>query len=131
VAFAELRREAFEEPDLVFLEFDLSVCSGFLQPQKPLMLGEEVVALPDTPDPAGGHGNPLQPEFLFNTCRTMARVFEGMVENDGLNLGRHPVGMWSPGAGHAVKQPFRAIGLEVPPDLVELLAGIARDLAGP
>ena len=53
-----------------------------------------------------------------------------MVENGRLDFRRHPVGMWPSGTRHTVEQAFRTIGLEVAPDLVELLAGIARDLAG-
>ena len=51
---------------------------------------------------------------------------------DGLfDLGRDPVWMRAAGTGQAVDQPFGAIGLEVPADLVELLAGISHHPAGP
>ena len=45
------------------------------------------------------------------------------------NQPRIPAG--APGAGQAVDQPVRPIGLKVAPDLVELLAGISYHLAGP
>ncbi len=54
-----------------------------------------------------------------------------MLEHGLLDLGRYPVGMRAPGAGQPVDQPLGAIGLEVAPDLVKLLAGIAHQLAGP
>jgi hypothetical protein len=57
-------------------------------------------------------------------------MIERMGEHGLLDLGGNPVGMRSSGAGKPVDQAFGAIGLEVAPDLVELLAGIAHHLAG-
>jgi hypothetical protein len=57
VAFAELRREAFKQPDLVLLQFDLAFAGGLLRLSKRFVLGEQVVALPDAPDAARGYGN--------------------------------------------------------------------------
>ena len=34
MAFAELRREAFQEPDLVFLQLDLAFACGLFQPEQ-------------------------------------------------------------------------------------------------
>ena len=51
----------------------------------------------------------------------MAWMVKGMVENGCLDLGCHPVGVWPPRPRQPVDQAFRPIGLEVPPDLVELL----------
>jgi hypothetical protein len=56
----------------------------------------------------------------------MAGVFQGMAENGHLD----PVGMRSLGAGQPVDQALCSIGLEITPDLIELLAGVAHHLAG-
>ena len=55
---------------------------------------------------------------------------QGVVEDGGLDLGRDAVGMRPLGAGKPVDQALGAIGLEIAPDLVELLTGITHHLAG-
>ena len=52
VAFAELGAEAFEEPDLLLLQLDLALGGGLLQPEQPLVLGEQVMAGLYAPDTA-------------------------------------------------------------------------------
>lgn len=49
VALAELRREAFEQPDLLVPEFNHAFGGGLLKTQEPFMLGQQAVALPDRP----------------------------------------------------------------------------------
>ena len=66
VPFAELGREAFEQSDLVLPEFDLALGGGLLQTQQPLVLGEQVVALPDPANPACGDGHALKAKFLLD-----------------------------------------------------------------
>src|SRR5580765_7497102 len=103
VAFAELGAEAFEEPDLLLLQLDLALGGGLLQPEQPLVLGEQVMALPHPAHATGGDLYPFQPEFLFDPCCPMAGVLQGMVENGRLDLHCHSVGMWPLGARHVVK----------------------------
>ena len=88
------------------------------------------MALPDPADPSRGDLDALEPQFLLDADRAVAGMHQGVVEHGLLDLGRHPVGVRSLGAGQAVDQPLGAIGLEVASDLVELLARIAHHLAG-
>ena len=60
----------------------------------------------------------------------MARMGEGVIEDRGRDLGRHTVMGGFLRAGRPVDQAIRPIGLEVPPDFIELLPGIADQLAG-
>ena len=46
VAFAELRRESLQQPDLLLAELDLALGRGLLQAKQPLVLGQQPVALP-------------------------------------------------------------------------------------
>jgi hypothetical protein len=47
VAFAELRAEAFEQADLVVGQAEFALGGGLLQPQQPVVLGQQAVPLPD------------------------------------------------------------------------------------
>jgi hypothetical protein len=60
----------------------------------------------------------------------MAGMVEGMGQHRLLDLGGHAVGMRPLGTRQPVDEPFGSIGLEIAPDLVELLARIAHHLAG-
>ena len=51
-----------------------------------------------------------------------------MVENGGLDLVCHPVGMRASGSRQPVDEAIGAIGMEVAPDLVELLT--SRQVGG-
>lgn len=130
VALAELGGEALQQPGLLLRQLDQAFGGGLLQPQQALVLGEEVVALPDAAHAAGGDLEALQPQFLFDPERAMAGMGEGVIEDRGLDLGRDPVRVRTLGAGQPVDQPLGAIGLEVAADLVELLARVAHHLAG-
>jgi hypothetical protein len=57
-------------------------------------------------------------------------VSQRVVEDRLLDRGADPVGMRRAGTGQAVEQPVGAVSLEVPADLVELLARIAHHPAG-
>ncbi len=89
------------------------------------------MALPDAAHPTRRHLQPAQDEFLGHPHQAVAGMGERVVEHRRLDLGRHPVGVRAARAGQAVDQPVGAIGLEVAPDLVELLAAVAHHLAGP
>jgi len=60
----------------------------------------------------------------------MAGMGQAVIEDRLLDLFGHPVGMRWPRAGDLVEQAFGAIDLEVPADLVELLAAVAPHPAG-
>jgi hypothetical protein len=130
VALAELRRRAFEQSDLVFAKLDLGFGSGFLQAQQPLMLGEQIVALPDPAHPGRRDRDAFEAQLLLDAGRAMAGMGQGMIEDGGLDFGSDTVGLRPLGAGQPVDQAFRAVGLEVAADFIELLAGIAHHLAG-
>lgn len=55
-------------------------------------------------------------------------MIEAVGQSGRLDLGRHPVGIRSSGARQAIDHALRSVGPEVAPDLVELLARIARHL---
>jgi len=48
-----------------------------------------------------------------------------IIENYRRDPRRDPVGVRFPGAGQAIEQPLRLIGLKIAPDLIELLAAVA------
>jgi hypothetical protein len=72
----------------------------------------------------------LQPQFLLDTRGAVAGMGKGVVEDRGLDFGRNAVRVRPLGAGQPIDQAIRPIGLEVPPDFIELLPGIADQLAG-
>jgi len=121
VALAELGREAFEHPRLLLGQLDLAFGRRFLQPQQAFVLGQEIVTLPDPANTAGGDLDGLEPQFLLDPHRAVAGMGKRVSEHGLLDLGRHPIGVRSLGAGQAVDQPFGSVGLEVASDLVELL----------
>ena len=57
----------------------------------------------------------------------MGGMIEGMGEDRGLDLFRDPIGVRASGAGQPVDETVGPIGLIVPSDLVELLAGISHE----
>ncbi len=85
----------------------------FLQAKKTFVLGEETVALPDAAFAAGGDLDALEAQFLFGPRDAVAGVHERVVEHGLLDLGRHPIGAWSLGAGQPVDEVFHPVGLEV------------------
>lgn len=120
MALAELRAEPLEQ----------ALGGGLLQAQQALVSGQQAVALPDPAHAAGRDLDAAQYQLLRHPQRTVAGMFERMVEDRLLDLGRHPVRVRALGAGQPVEQPVGAIGLEVAADLIELLARIAHQLAG-
>jgi hypothetical protein len=129
VALAELRAEALEQADLLVGELELALGGGLLEAQQALVLGEQAVALPDAAHAAGRDLQAAQHELLRNPQRAVAGMGERVVEHRLLDLGNHPVGVRRAGAGQAVEQAVGAVGLEVAPNLIELLARVAHHAA--
>jgi hypothetical protein len=130
VAFAELGIEALQEADLFVGELDGALAGVFFEAQESLVFGEEVVAFPDAADAAGGDADLAQGEFVGDAQAAVCGEIEGVLEDGVLNVLGQAVGMGFLGTGQAVEQALGAEGLEVPSDLVELLAGVTHDLAG-
>ena len=131
VALAELRVEPLQQADLLVGQGQPAFRRGLLQAQQALVLGQQAVALPDPAHAAGGDLDALQHQLLGNPQRPVAGMFQGVVQDGLLDLGRYPVGMRPSGAGHTVDQTVGAVSLEVATDLVELLSAVAHHLAGP
>jgi hypothetical protein len=91
-----------EQSDLFLGELDLALGRRLLEPQQPLVLGEQTVALPHPAHAAGGHLQALEPQFLLDPHRSMAGMGERVVEDRLLDLGRDPIEMRASGAGQAI-----------------------------
>jgi hypothetical protein len=130
MARAEFRTEPLQQAGLFLGQLDGALGGRFFQAQQALMLGQEIVAAPDTPHPARRDLDAAQRQLVGDPHGAVAGMLQRVGQNRLLDLGRYPVGMRSPGAGQPVQQPLGTIGLEVAPDLVKLLARIAHDLAG-
>jgi len=130
LAFAELGAETLEQPDLLVGQVELLARDVLLQAHQALVPGQEVVAAPDPAHAARRDLDALQHQFVGDPQRAVAGVLQGVVENGPLDIPGYPVGVRPARAGQPVDQPRRPVGLEVAPDLVELLARIAHQLAG-
>ena len=131
VTLAELRAEALQEPDLLLGELELALRGGFLKAQQPLVLGQQPVALPHPANATRGDLDALQTKLVLNPKRAVAGVLHRVGQDRFLDLARHPVWMRTAGSRKTVQQTLRAVRLEVPADLVELLARVAHHLARP
>ncbi len=81
------------------------------------------MAHPDATHAAGGDLQALQPQFLLDTGGAVAGMGKGVVEDRCLDFGRNAVRVGALRAGEPIDQAIRPIGLEIPPDFVELLPG--------
>ena len=84
--FPELGAVALEKPDLLLGHGQLPLGSGLLGPKKPLVLGEEVVAAPDTADAARTHLHPAEHELISNALCAVGRVVGAVGQNGILDL---------------------------------------------
>ena len=79
--------------------------------------------------PTRRHLDALEHQLRGDPHRAVAGMrqgmIQGMIQDRLLDRLGHPVGMRAAGARQTVDQPRRAVGLEVAPDLVELLAAVA------
>jgi len=88
------------------------------------------VAAPDAQDAGRGDLEARQGQFVGDAERAVAGMGECMVENRFFDILGHPIRMGHAGAGDLVEQSVGAVCLEVPPDLVKLLAAVAHHPAG-
>ena len=79
---------------------------------------------------AGGDLDAFKAKLLLDVDSRVAGVGEGMVEYGLLHLGGDAIGMRAFGPRQAVNEALGSAGLEIAPDLVELLAGVTHHLAG-
>jgi len=94
------------------------------------VLGKELVPVPDAAHAAGGDPDVAQGELLGNAKAAFGGVLQRIIEDGFFDLRSQPVGVWPLGAGHPVEQALGPVGLEVPADFIELLAGVSHHLAG-
>ena len=149
VVFAEFRRKPLQQPDLVVAEFGPPVRDALLQAQQALIPGQQLMAAPHSAHAAGRHLGAVQHLLVADPERAVAGMRQAVVEDHGLDLGRHPV--WvrllrpagvedapqPPGLGAsgpveqdvAVDQPVRPERLLDAPDLAELPSLIADGVA--
>ena len=66
VAFAELRREALEQPYALVREVQRALGGGLVQAQQPVVLGQQAVTHPPAANAAGRHLQPSQPQLLLD-----------------------------------------------------------------
>ena len=93
LAFLELGREAFEEANLFFGEFDLAFSGGFFEPQQAFVLGKQAVALPHAAHAAGGDLEAFKLKLMLDADSSMAGVGERIVEYGLLHLCGDTIGM--------------------------------------
>ena len=130
VTFPELRAEAFERRHLFFVELHDAVGRGLLQSHQPVMLAEQAVAAPHAAHPARRHLDAGQRQFAGDPQGAVTGVGQAVVEDGLLDVLADPLGMRVAGTGDPVEQAVGTVGLEVAPDLIELLAAVADDAAG-
>jgi len=88
------------------------------------------VPLPDAADGSRSDVNPPEKELLADPEASLGRVLQAVVEEDLFKFLGEPAGVGIAGTPDFIQEGLGAHGLEVPSDLVELLAGIPHDLAG-
>ena len=114
---------------MFFGEFDLAFSGWFFVPQQAFVLGQQAVALHDAAHAAGGDLEAFNVTLIFDSHSSMAGVGERMVEYCLLDLCGDAIGMRAFRPRQAVDEALGPVGLEIAPDLLELLAGVAHHLA--
>lgn len=111
--------------DLLVVQRHAVLADVLLEAQQALVLGQQAVPAPDPTDAARTDVDALQVELLRRP-QPLRRLRQAVVQDGLLDLGVNPVGVGPAGPGQAVDQAVGAVGLEVPADLVELLAAVTR-----
>jgi hypothetical protein len=94
------------------------------------MLGEQIVAFPDTPDSSCEDVDFTESKFLGHPKAAVSGEFQSVLEDGFLDRLGNPIGMRVSRPGKPIKKPLGAVDLEVPADFVELLSGVTHDFAG-
>ena len=129
VPLAVLGVEPLQRLDLLLAQLDLPLPDRLLQPQKPVVAGQEVIARPDAPHAARTDLDPPEHQLVGDPLGPVCRVLQRVGQDRLFNRQGRPVRVRPPGARQPVEQPVGAVQLKAPPDLVELLAAVADDPA--
>ena len=119
-----------ESRDLLLGELTTSLGRGLLQAQQPVVLAEQAMALHTPRTPLERDLDAAQGQLLGDPQGAMAGVGQAWSRIACSISSPTRLGCGGAGAGDPVEQPVGAIGLEVAPDLVELLAAVAHQPAG-
>lgn len=130
VSFAELLTEVLERRHLLLIELHDAVGRGLLQSHQPVVLAEQAVAAPHVVHPGRRDLDAGHRQLAGDPQSAVAGMGQAMVEDRLLDVLADPVGMRVARAGDPVEKAVDPVGLEVAPNLVELLAAVADDAAG-
>lgn len=119
--------EALQRLVLLVRQLDLPLPDRLLQPQQPVVARLEVVADPDPPHTAGTDLGPPQHPLVCDSLGPVCGVVQRIGHDRLFDRCRYAVGVRPLGTRHPVKQAVGAVQLKAPPDLLELLAGVADD----
>lgn len=111
----------------LFVELHDTVGRGLLQSHQPVVLAKQAVAAPHAAHPARRDLDAAQRKFAGDPQGAGTGVGQAMGEDGLLDVLADPVGVWIARSGDPVEQAVGAVGLEVTPDLTELLAAVADD----
>ena len=75
---AVLGVESLQSLDLLVAQLDLPLPDRLLQPQQPVMPGQELIAHPDTPRAAGADLDPPQRQLVGDPLGAVPRVLQRM-----------------------------------------------------
>lgn len=101
-----------------------------LQAHEPLVAGFQIVAQPHPAHARRGDFNPAQTQLVGYALGAVRWPRQAVVEDLGLDLGAHAVGVRAARPAPALHEPSHPAGLEGAAYLVEGIAVIAHDLAG-
>jgi hypothetical protein len=114
VTLPELGAVALKKSGLLLGQDEFPRLGGLLGPEKPFMLGEEVMAAPDAANAAEAYLHPAEEEVIGGAPGPMAWLRKTEGEDGFFDLRAESVGVQTRGAGEAAKQPLGAVGLEAP-----------------
>jgi hypothetical protein len=121
VPLSELWAESLQETYLVFGEGEFPLADRLLKAQESLMLGHQVMSVPNATDTARANLNTIEDQLLGHSQASLGGALEAVIQNGPLHGFAHPVGMRTLGSGQSVDKPIGAEGLVISPDFVELL----------
>ncbi len=102
VPLTKLRAEPLQGTHLVVAQAQVPLPHRLLQPQEPLMPGEQVVAAPHPTHPAPTDLHATQHQLLRHPQRPLRGLGQAVVQDGRLHRLVHPVGVRPPGARRGV-----------------------------